>query len=158
MKGNRVLLLLVVVSALVMDDCGADASAQDRPDKKTAKLRWANAVATDFMTAGVRGEYEQATLLLSDELKKAIQNSGEPGPTFIGNRFNIALQGAKSWSITTANIAPDYDEAVFRGIASRDDEEAEFTVRVGKEKETGTWRVNLFLAGAWKKKGDSNRK
>jgi hypothetical protein len=126
--------------------------------KKAAELKWAKEVVTDFMSAGTQREYDQATVLLSAELRKALEKSSEPGSTFVQNRFSVYLKQAKDWTITSEAIAPDEDEAVFRGKSSLDDMEAEYTVRVVKEKDSGKWRVNLFTVGKWKKKAASPKK
>jgi hypothetical protein len=135
---------------LLLLPCAAE-PAQDRPDKKAAELKWAKEVVTDFMTAGLRGEHNQAVVLLSAELKKALESTSEPDRTFVYNRFGVYLNGAKAWSVSKEEIAPDMDEAVFRGTCTGDEGQAEFTVRVVKEKDTGKWRVHLFSVGRWKK-------
>jgi len=134
------------------------ASAQEKTDKKVAELKWAKTLVTDFLSAGTKREYDQATVLLSEELKKALEKSSEPGRTFVSNRFSVYLKGAKDWSITSEDIAPDQDEAVFRGVSSLGQEEAPFTVRVVKEKDSGKWRVNLFKVGEWKKKDGARKR
>jgi hypothetical protein len=151
------LLLLAAPASLPAQDKG-DPKVDPGDAKKAAELKWIKALVGDFMDAGFRGEYDQATVLLSAELRKALDGSTEPGRTFVGNRFgpHLISQGAKTWSLTSDEISPELDEAVVRGIAAGDDGMAEFTVRVTKE--NGKWRVHQFTVGNWKKKAKDSEK
>jgi hypothetical protein len=44
-------------------------------------------------------------------------------------------------------MAPDKDEALFRGTFKGKKGEAAFSLRVVKEKDSGKWRVSFFAAG-----------
>jgi len=139
------------LAGLLLLGTGAVAAQDAAEVKKAAELRWAMEVARDFLTAGTRGEYDQATVLLAADLKQALEKSSEPGPTFLNNRFTGHLRSAKTWSFGAGEIAPDMDESVHRGKFSGEAGEADFTVRVAKEKDGGKWRVNQFTVGEWKK-------
>jgi hypothetical protein len=147
-----------ILAVLVAASFGALASAEDKPKKKpnadasAADLKWAKGVADDFLTAGTCGEFDQAVLLMAPDMRKALEATSEPGKTFVQNRFHTYLDGAKSWSITGAEMAPDRDEATFKGAFRKDDKEANFTVRVTKEKDGGKWRVSFFTVTPLEKK------
>lgn len=147
----------VLACSLLLLACVA-AAAQDKSDKKEAELKWAKGVVNDFMTAGIRGEYEQAAILLADELKKTLAPTSQPDTTFITNRFARTLNGTKSWSIAAEEMSPDQDEACFRGTCTGERGEVEFSARVVKEKESGKWRVLQFTVGEWKKKVEEPKK
>jgi hypothetical protein len=139
-----------VLACWLLLACAA-APAQEKPEKKDAELKWAKTVVTDFMTAGLRGEHDQLSVMLSADLKKALEKTSEPDRTFVYNRFAVYLKGTKAWS-SSEEIAPDQDEATFRGTCTGEEGQAEFTVRVVKEKDSGKWRVHLFSVSPWKKK------
>ncbi len=141
-----VLLLLLSVAAL----------AQQPPDKKDAELKWAREIASDFLSAGLRQDHVQASVLVASDLKKAVEKDRTTLDSFLSSHFStLRMQGAKTWTFASEIIAPDKDEAVFRGQCTGDTGEADITVRVVKEKESGKWRVHLFAIGRWKKKKDS---
>ncbi len=145
------LLLLATPAALPAQDKG-EPKGDPADARKAAELKWVKTLVSDFMDAGMRGEYDQAVVLLSADLKKALEGTTEPGRTFLYNRFGVYLssQGARSWSLTSDEISPELDEAVVRGVAASEEGQAEFTVRVTKD--NGKWRVHQFTVGAWKKK------
>jgi hypothetical protein len=54
--------------------------------------------------------------------------------------------------VTSEEMAPDKDEASFRGTFKGKKAEAEFSIRVSKEKDGGKWRVCFFTAGEYKER------
>jgi hypothetical protein len=135
--------------------CGLALPAARGEDAKTAELAWAKEVATDFLSAGLGGNYASAEALATAEFKKTLQESGPSSITFL---LSSAAGGAESWTIGTEEIAPDKDEAVFRGAFRGKKGEATFSLRVAKEKDGGKWRVSFFAADAWKERGDKRGK
>jgi hypothetical protein len=137
--------------------CALALPAARGEDDKKAELAWAKEVATDFLNAGLSGNYASAEVLATAEFKKALQESGPSSVTFLLSSA-AAGGGAESWSITTEEIAPDRDEAVFRGSLKGKKGEAAFSVRVVKEKDGGKWRVGFFAAGPYKEGGGKRAK
>lgn len=137
--------------------CGLAVSAARGEDDKKAELAWAKEVATDFLNAGLGGNYASAETLATAEFKKTLHESGPSSVTFLLSSA-AAGGGAESWSITTEEIAPDKDEAVFRGAFRGKKGEAAFSVRVVKEKDGGKWRVSFFAAGPYKEGGGKRAK
>jgi len=135
--------------------CGLALPAARGEDDKKVELAWAKEVATDFLNAGLGGNYASAEALATAEFKKTLQESGPTSVTFI---LSSAAGGAESWSTTTEEIAPDKDEAVFRGTFRGKKGEATFSVRVVKEKDGGKWRVSFFAAGPYKEAGAKREK
>jgi hypothetical protein len=137
--------------------CGLAPLAARSEDAKKAELAWAKEVAADFLSAGLSGNYASAEALATPEFKKTLQESG---PTSVTSLLSSAAAGggAESWSISTEEIAPDKDEAMFRGTFRGKKGEAAFSVRVIKEKDGGKWRVGFFAAGPYKEGGDKRAK
>jgi hypothetical protein len=135
--------------------CGLASPAARGEDVKKAELAWAKEVATDFLDAALGGNYASAEALATADFKKTLQESG---PTTITFLLSSAAGGAESWSIGTEEIAPDKDEAVFRGTFRSKKGAAALSVRVVKEKDGGKWRVSFFAAGPYKEAGDKRGK
>jgi hypothetical protein len=138
--------------------------AGDAPDKKPAAadkkepaLIWAKEVVTDFLNAAGNRNLAAAELLLTDELRKnfkAMNDSAPPEMSLNRTLLLISVIGTQ-WSISREEIAPDRDEAVFRG-SFRDG--GGFSVRVTKEKESGKWRVHFCDAWGIKEPEDRSKK
>ena len=135
--------------------CGLAPPAARGEDAKKAELAWAKEVATDFLNAGLTGNYAGAEALATPEFKKTLKESGPSSVTFI---LSSAAGGAESWAIATEEIAPDKDKAVFRGSFKGKKGEATFSLRVVKEKDGGKWRVSFFAAGPYKEGGGKRAK
>jgi hypothetical protein len=149
--GEDAMLRSIVCFGLVLA-CGSATVGQstDKADRKQEELKWAKGLALDFLIAGVKGEDEQASILLAEELRRALEKTGEPGPTFVRNRFGN--NRIRSWQFLAEDISPDQDEASFQGVFTGEQGEAAFSLRVVKVKESGKWRVQLLILGDWKKK------
>jgi hypothetical protein len=117
--------------------------------KKAAELKWAKEVATDFLNAGMQTNYASAEALVAPDFKKVLSD-GQTSVTYLLSRAASGGGGQESWTIASEEIAPDKDEAFFRGTFKAKKSEAEFSLRVAKEKEGGKWRVCFFTAGAYK--------
>jgi hypothetical protein len=129
--------------------------ASEEGTKKDAELKWAKEVASDFLTAGLQRNYDSAEALATADFKKALK---ERNNSVTDQLHRVVLVGeAESWEMTYAEIAPDQDEALFRGVFKAKKGEAAFAVRVAKEKEGGKWRVCFFSAGEYKEPEKVNK-
>jgi hypothetical protein len=150
---GRVLACLLVLVSCLPAPAGKKSDKKD--DKKAVELKWAKEVAADFLNAGARREYASAEALLTAEFKKCLKD----GNTSAGDRLSgTGLWSAKSWAVEKEEIAPDQNEALFRGKLKGDSGEAEFSVRVVKEGDGGKWRVSFFSFGDWKARAESPKK
>ena len=139
---------------LVMLICVVPAFAGEDPEPKPAELRWAERVAADFLDAGVRPQavgatHASAAALLSADYRRLIEAENDTPGTFVSVRFGTLLGAPKSWAITSRELSPDADEAVFEGTGFDDASRKTgvFVLRVGKETKGGKWRVNYFGIG-----------
>jgi hypothetical protein len=132
-------LCLLVAGCLALPACGGEAEG-----KKAAELSWAKGVAEDFLDAAFAGKGEQAQTLIDSSLKSAFAKESEHR---LGEWLNnsIAIQGFHDPVIRTETIAPDQDEAAFKGtFQQREQKRLNFSLRVVKDKESGKWRVSYF--------------
>lgn len=118
-----------------------DVSDQDA--KKTAELKWAKGVASDFLAAAFDGQLEQAEALIDSSLKKSFAKEGESRMREWLNN-NIAIRGFRAPKITAEEIAPDQDEASFQGTFQGKEKDYQYSLRVVKDKESSKWRVCYF--------------
>jgi hypothetical protein len=142
MLSSRLLAL-----ACVLLSC-ASAVAAEGDTKQDAELKWAKEVASDFLTAGLQHNYASAEALVTADFRKALKE----GNTSVTDRLSDVVAsggGAESWVLTYEELAPDRDEALFRGAFKAKKGDAAFSVRVAKEKEGGKWRVCFFAAGEY---------
>jgi hypothetical protein len=137
-------LLSILCSVLLI----ATLPAAAEEARKEVELKWAKETATDFLDAGLQRNYASAETLATADFKKTLKEARTSSITFLLS--TVVNQGAESWSIAREEIAPDMDEAVFRGAFRGKSGEATFTVRVVKEKDSGKWRVGFFAAGEFK--------
>jgi hypothetical protein len=129
------LLLMVWFSQLA---CAADVS-----EKKAAELKWAKGVATDFFDAAFNSKLEQAESLIDSSLKRAFAKEGESRlREWLNN--SIAIQGFRDPVFESEEIAPDQDEASFKGTFKAKENRFQFSLRVMKDKESEKWRVGYF--------------
>ena len=129
-------VLTVLVAGLFLPVPEGDA-------KKDAEMKWAKEVATDFLRAGLNRDFSTAETLVTADFKKALK---EANLTVADRLREVVNNGAESWAVTSEEMAPDQDEAVVRGTFKGKNGEAEFSVRVTKEKVGGKWRVCFFTA------------
>jgi hypothetical protein len=123
-----------------------------RHKSQEKELQWAKGIASDFMDAGFKRQYRQAVSLMSADMRKNLTVPEGP-ETFMVNRFGYTLDQARDkFDVDSGEISPAGDEAVFRGTCSGEGGQAEFTIRVVKEQDSGKWRVNYFVLGDIKKK------
>src|SRR5206468_724793 len=103
-------------------------------------------VAVDFLNAGLQNNYASAEALVTAEFKRVLKE----GSTSVTDRLSEVMgNGAEAWSVTSEGMAPDKDEALFRGTFKGKQGEAPFSLRVVKEKEGGKWRIGFFAAGGF---------
>lgn len=136
---NRRVLTFLFASCLA-----TVALADDSGTQKAAELKWARGIAEDFLDATLSREPDQAEVLLGSDLKKIIspeQHSNEIRNWLADEVYN---QGYRSKSLQIEEIAPDKDESQFKGILKGEKVEADFVLRLVKEKDSGKWRVNYF--------------
>ena len=145
-----------VIGCCVLFAACATALCGHKPDKKAQELKWAKGIVSDFVSAGARQADDQAVLLLSSDFIKSIKEQKTTPDSYVHSRF-FNLTEAKA-SITSEEMAPDNDEAVFRGTLAAEIGEADFTIRVVKEKDSGKWRVNYLVVGRLKKKDEPSKK
>ncbi len=140
-----------VVACLVFAASAMPAFADEKSDKKAEELKWAKGIVTDFLTAIDRGETRQAAAFLSADLKKSHESAfDKAGADFVDSHSN-EVRGCKV-TFNKEEMSPDVDEAVFRGNFHHEKNgDAEFTIRMIKEKESGKWRVNYFVIGDFTK-------
>jgi hypothetical protein len=134
----------------------SEPGSANRADSK-ADLKWAKDGAIDFLTAVKNHKYHQAGLLLSAKMTQTVGLRPDIGAS-IRDEYSIPWQ-LSSWSFTSEEMAPDKNEASFRGkLISGEKGEAEFVIRLAKEKDNGMWRVNFLSNGDWKKAETSLKK
>jgi hypothetical protein len=143
-NGGRMIRLYVLVPGLLLLGwfsplvCAADVS-----EKKAAELKWAEGVATDFFDAAFNSKLEQAESLIDSSLKKVFAKEGENRlREWLNN--SIAIQGYHDPVFESKEIAPDRDEASFKGTFKGREKRFQFSLRVIKDKESGKWRVSHF--------------
>jgi hypothetical protein len=143
--GTAFLLLTAVVSG------GCTRTGPSTPTPATnpvnagdasADLRWARDVVEAFFTAVRDTQYSDADNLFV---------RGED----YGNR--IRQMGVRSWLIKSEAMAPDKNEASFRGtyVGSDTDvagktKEYEFLIRVVKQQGSGLWRIIFLSDSTWR--------
>lgn len=128
---------------LVTSFSALPALAAERDDTKTAELAWAKGVAEDFLEAAFSGRGEQAQTLIDSTLKAAFAKDGDHR---LGEWLNnsIAIQGFHDSVIHHESIAPDQDEALFKGTFQKRSQPMQFSLRVVKDHESRKWRVSYF--------------
>jgi hypothetical protein len=143
LKGGRVNRLSVISGLLLLGWFSQAACTADASDKKAEELQWAKGVATDFLDAAFNGDLEQAESLIDSSLKKVFAEEGENRlREWLNN--SIAVQGFREPAIQSEEIAPDQDEASFKGDFKADETQFQFSLRVIKDNESGKWRVSYF--------------
>jgi hypothetical protein len=117
------------------------------PDKRDEELKWAKGVAEDFLAAHRAGNYEKSKLLMNKELTAAVNAE----INWFNHSGNAGLTGDGASTILEEIMAPDKEEAVFRGREEGRAGDVKvqngFTVRVAKDKESGKWRVCYYSFG-----------
>jgi hypothetical protein len=124
-------------------------AVQAGDSKKESELKWAKGVLIDFLQSAKSQEYEQAELLMTKDLKEAMDK--EVRNFLPGLRGWLGANNLESatWTISGEDVSPEKDEAKFSGLFKKDKDEAEFTFRVIKEKDSGKWRVAFVHCGKW---------
>lgn len=137
-------LRVSVLAAIAVASADAPARAADKPEpgRKAAELQWAAGVASDFLTCVIEIDGVNAPLLLSAEFRKQFATAAEL-ENWLSRAANENLR--KGFEITTRELAPDQDDALFRGTLSGEKKTAGFTLRLTKEKDGGKWRVTYFV-------------
>lgn len=141
----RVLLytmFLSTVSVAIADDSAGEKSAA--LDKKAGELVWAKEVASDFVSSVLGQNLTSAEMLMTDDFKKTQKDPNQWNQSPLYVLFSISTTGAAEWKIDRETIAPDQDEAVFRGPLKHAGGESVLTVRVIKEGQKAKWRVNFY--------------
>jgi hypothetical protein len=130
--------VFLLLNSFLQPACAADVNR-----KKAAELRWAKGVARDFLEAAFTGQLEQAESLIDTSLKKSFAKEGEKRlREWLNN--SIGIRGFRAPVFRSEKIAPDRDEASFRGTFRDKEKSFAFSLRVVKDKESGKWRVSYF--------------
>ena len=114
--------LLTVISGIVLitaAGCSRPEAKEPAPANKSdakADLKWAKEGAEAFLTAVRDEKNDQAALLLSAELTKTLLGNDEPRflDSRVASRWYYPWLLA-SWSFKSEEIAPDKNEASFKG-------------------------------------------
>jgi hypothetical protein len=153
-------LMLFVPLTLVQPPEQPDPKAKepDPQEKLKAEIKWAKGVAQDFFEATRKASYIEAIQLLTSEYRT--KDKFDDAKTRLDKLFGQVDAAATiiSWMIKTEELSPDGKEAVFKGpvtgmYGDASLTEAELTIRVEKEKDSGKWRVTFLHCGEFKKKG-----
>jgi hypothetical protein len=146
--------LLVLAAALGAVGCGGgNAPSAPGPQpapaadpKKEAELKWAREIAENFLNDIVARKWENA----AEATTKAFKANDRNGiyslrPEIEGTDVKEPDGGVTAWTISTQEIAPDHDEASFRGTLTGPMRSGSFSLRVVKDKDDGgKWRVAQF--------------
>ena len=142
----HILPAALLLLSFLMPHAGANEERERQPDpneKKAAELKWAKGVATDFLDAAFKGDLEQAESLIDASLKEAFAKEGEKRlREWLNN--SIAIRGVRAPDFQSAEIAPDQDEASFKGTFHNTEKKFEFSLRVVRHKDGNKWRVCHF--------------
>lgn len=123
------------------------ASAANARDSVPPELKWAKSIADDFWKALIDGEPYEAAGLLSPELTQSY--SAQALDKGAGSYLAYVIErnhGIKSVSISSAKMAPDRSEAIFRGMVTGENDpevKHDFMMRVAKEG-GGRWSIRFL--------------
>jgi hypothetical protein len=149
------LLFASLALAQAPNQSGQKPKKPKQPAKSEAELKWAKGIAVDFLGMLKSREYKPATLLLTDNLNKALGDGVNTADSYLNNKFSQL--SSLAWTFKVEEMSPDGNEAAFKGTLTgeygQDDVESDLVIRVTKEKEGGTWRISLLSLGEFKKKG-----
>ncbi len=148
--------VLLSLAGLVATDAKGQNDAAS--EKKAEELMWAKDVAADFVSAVLHQNLQAAEMVMAEEYKKTQKDPTQWSQSPLYSLYGIATQGAADWTIERQSIAPDQDEAVFRGPLKYGNNEAELSVRVVKESPRAKWRVSFYDVGPAKARDSSPKK
>jgi hypothetical protein len=138
---RRLKLLPLFVVALV--GCGQSTPPTGPDSTPAPELKWARTVAetflSDVLSAG-GDRYREGMNNCTEAFRRRYNSEGVflETPELSGSKDHPA-----SWAITSEELSPNGDEAIFNGtITSR--RQGTFSIRVVQEKEAGRWRVDYF--------------
>jgi hypothetical protein len=147
----RILLCTAFLSVVSVSIAGEPPSEKSAAlDKKADELVWAKDVASDFVSSVLGQNLTSAEMLMTDDFKKTQKDPTQWIQSPLHVLFAIATMGAAEWTIERETIAPDQDEAVFRGPLKHAGGESVLTVRVIKDGPKAKWRVNFYNVAAAK--------
>lgn len=133
----------LALSVLLLGFLSRPTSGEDVKEKKAEELSWAKGLATDFLDAAFNFDLEAAENLMDSSLKTAFAKDGEHRlREWLNN--SIAIHEFRSPVIASETIAPDQDEASFKGKFTGKSRRLQFSLRVVKDKGSGKWRVGYF--------------
>jgi hypothetical protein len=110
----------------------------------SADLKWTKDLVESFFTAVQDTRYSEAAGLIVN-----------------GEHYSnhIKQMGVRSWTIKSQEMAPDKNEASFRGTYVGSDTDAvgktreyEFLIRVVKQQDSGLWRISFISDSVWRGK------
>ncbi len=127
------------------------------PTKKEAELKWAKGVATDFFEAAFKGKLEQAECLIDSSMKNAFAKEGDKRlREWLNNSIYIHMFNTPVF--LSEEIAPDNDEASFKGTFKDKEHTFQFVLRVVKDRDTSKWRVCYFQFTEQEKKTENKNR
>lgn len=127
------------------------------------ELKWARGIADDFWEAMIDGDCLEAAGLLSPELARsyrAIELDRAAG--YHLSTLIQRIHGIQSVSISSAEMAPDRSEAIFRGMVTGEKQgsdpevKQDFTMRVAKEP-GGRWSIRFLRLKEHQEKAKKSR-
>jgi hypothetical protein len=137
------LLKLLPLFVVGLVGCGQSAPPASPDPPPAPELKWARTVAetflSDVLSAG-GDRYREGMNNCTEAFRRRYNAEGVffETPELSGSKDHPA-----SWAITSEQLSPNGDEAIFNGtITSR--RQGTFSIRVVQEKEAGRWRVDYF--------------
>jgi hypothetical protein len=134
-------MLLPVTLSLKADDAA----------KKDEELKWARGVADDFFVSLKKQDQANVEALLTPDYAKLLQERS----TFKSKPGDVLwekIQSMNTTTITSSQMSPESNEAVFKGQFESPESTQAFTLRVVKDKPTSLWRVGLMMVDDYKQK------
>jgi hypothetical protein len=129
-------------------DAGRKENTSD--PKKAAELKWARDVAETFLHDVVGGKWaEAATSTTAAYMRRDRSGTGSHSIMTTADGISDGYKPGTALgpaTISAEEIAPEADEASFKGKFNEPGRTGTFTLRVVKEKESGKWRVDHFSA------------
>jgi hypothetical protein len=115
----------------------------DENEIRQAEMKWARGVASDFLSATKRQDSANVESLLTPEYAKLLKER----TAFYPEPAEAVYERTKTfekWTITTGELSPDRDEALFKGEIESSTGTREFALRVVKDKPANRWRVGFL--------------
>jgi hypothetical protein len=126
---------------------------------KSAVLKWARAIAGEFLDAVKKKDEKTARKLISPDYLAWVTENQRKNINFeLWHPFQQRIKDAVSdsifdaWSISGEETAPNEVEAKFTGKVMYESENYPFSLLITKGKDSELWRVNLFVVAREREK------